>query len=515
MDKLREFCTEYSNGTANRVVVIGAGAAGLSALGALRRRGHSDVLLLEKDAALGGIWRQCDYPDLSIHTKSFSYRFYNFPAPSSRSEHATRQEILDYFQAYVNSFQLDKYILYRIRVTKIIYLEDDRIPHRCELHIEDEVMHTTHVIRCSYVICALGFTNAGTPNLPVLPGQKYFRGKQCHAIEVNEAMFNDIRERGSSVCLLGGGKSAYDLALQFTKRGLSQQITWIYEKFLWGLNYDFLYYSGWRELSKAAMNYHYYLYALRRQPDSINIRSMAQEIVKTGLLTNIDENNLNIHETRSAIYKPSEIALLRSSTKRVRTWAQSLGLQTISLENGSEVLADYVIYCTGFGRAGNLLSIERKAIDGRTSVADPRNQKMLYRGMIDANFPEIIFFAGEALFGQQLFGFSIAGEWVAQFIKKIEPHNRDALKRDVEFDDIAINGGVRPEFGYSWISNGSKSGGCGYLIGEASVRYLQQIFHDLGIDEGIVTNLYASLADQVGFEGLARRIEGQLRTALA
>src|SRR5262249_30874007 len=156
-------------------------------------------------------------------------------------------------------------------------------------------------------------------------------------------LLDKIKVLHANVCLLGAGKSAYDIALQFAKRGMCDNTTWIYKKFLWGLNYDFIY-SDSPDKHPLMEKHVKYQYLRRRLPDSILLDSLAEEIIPGVLFLNI-ESNLILHESRSAIYRPGEISELRSNTRRIKSSIRSLGEESLKLENGHEVDADYIICC--------------------------------------------------------------------------------------------------------------------------------------------------------------------------
>jgi putative flavoprotein involved in K+ transport len=62
-----------------RVVIVGGGASGLSAAGALARRGIESVVL-EQDAAIGGSWAR-RYERLHLHTMRMFSGLAGFPIP--------------------------------------------------------------------------------------------------------------------------------------------------------------------------------------------------------------------------------------------------------------------------------------------------------------------------------------------------------------------------------------------------------------------------------------------------
>ena len=513
--KIELFGRDYATESTCRVVVIGAGASGLAALGALRRQGFSDVLLLEQGDGIGGVWDTVNYPELEIHSKSYNYKFYNFPPPASRTEHATRQEVLDYFAAYVDAFDLRQYICLGHRVDKIVRMPHGEQCHRCEVHIQSSGCSGERVLKCSYVVCGLGFTNAGAPNFPVFSGQGSFSGTVVHSSSVTEDTLDKVASANQQVCLLGAGKSAYDIALLFRKRGLAKHLTWIYKKSLWGLNYDFIY-SNRPGKAQTVLQYYKYLYELRRSPASEEVAALAKAVVETELLLNIDGGAaLDPYQTRSAIYKPQELSALVESVQRVKSSIRSMTGRTVELENGETIEADLVICCTGHARAMNLPVIERQDVDGGMHKIDPREQPMLYRGMIDVELPELILFTGELLFSQQLFGFSLAAEWVGRYIAS-QGQARvqlSEMREQLAEDSQALNSGVDEEFKYSWISQGSLSKGHGYFIGEASMRYLKQVLYDLGIKGSSAVMLCMDPYSKVGFERISQQLASQVTAA--
>ena len=51
-----------------KLVIIGGGPAGLAAAASARAAGVEDILILERDARLGGILNQCIHNGFGLHT---------------------------------------------------------------------------------------------------------------------------------------------------------------------------------------------------------------------------------------------------------------------------------------------------------------------------------------------------------------------------------------------------------------------------------------------------------------
>jgi cation diffusion facilitator CzcD-associated flavoprotein CzcO len=96
-----------------KVVIIGSGGAGL--------------------AALGGVWATTRYPSLTIHSKSFNYRFHDLHPVASRGPSATREEILAYFAEFARDKGIADKIAYHRRIDRIVY-RSGRASDRCLFH---------------------------------------------------------------------------------------------------------------------------------------------------------------------------------------------------------------------------------------------------------------------------------------------------------------------------------------------------------------------------------------------
>ncbi len=81
-----------------RYCVIGAGAAGLSALQALKCTGH-EVSCFEREMRVGGHWNT-DYDALHLITSRSQTHFPGFPMPADYPHFPSRQQVADYIHAF-------------------------------------------------------------------------------------------------------------------------------------------------------------------------------------------------------------------------------------------------------------------------------------------------------------------------------------------------------------------------------------------------------------------------------
>ena len=85
-------------------IVIGAGLSGIAAAAALLKAGARDVLVLEKGASVGGVWRDCDYPGARCDIASALYSYspasgLSPPGWAWGHTYGSRDEILAYVRA--------------------------------------------------------------------------------------------------------------------------------------------------------------------------------------------------------------------------------------------------------------------------------------------------------------------------------------------------------------------------------------------------------------------------------
>src|SRR5437762_9783800 len=91
-------------------VIIGAGFAGLCLAMKLKRAGIDSFTILEKEAAIGGTWRDNVYPGAACDIPSFQYCF-SFEQRSDWSRKwAPQDEILEYVHHCAKKYDLLRHI---------------------------------------------------------------------------------------------------------------------------------------------------------------------------------------------------------------------------------------------------------------------------------------------------------------------------------------------------------------------------------------------------------------------
>ncbi len=179
--------------------VIGAGAAGLSALDVLTSRGHA-VDCFEKSDRVGGHWNT-DYEALHLITARDTTHFEDFPMPSDYPHFPRRDQIRDYIHAYAADRGHDARIQFGTEVVSVAPLDTDGPVGSAGWTV------TTSAGSDRYDGVLIANGHLWDPKIPEVPGT--FAGPQIHS----SAYTNTDDLAGQRVLVVGAGNSGCDLAV--------------------------------------------------------------------------------------------------------------------------------------------------------------------------------------------------------------------------------------------------------------------------------------------------------------
>lgn len=480
------------------MIIIGAGGAGLAVLSSMRSRGF-DAVILEKNTDIGGIWFDTHYSNLKLHSKSFNYCFIDFHAIKSKTENATRQEILSYMKEYVAEKKLSHHIYFNTRVVKIIR----KINKKCEVYAHNIDSNEQLRFECDIVICATGLTNSGAPHLPHFDNEEKFQGVIVHSSQFNQKMLDDVLVNQKKVVVLGAGKSSHNILVLLKK--IRENITWLYSKSMWSFSFEKIYHHKNKfSLYRLQLLYAYYLILLRlrRRFSKYNaiLRWLQKPLVNT-LFVNPLEHNADLFQNRRALMEKEELHYLRT-IKSIKSTIHLLNENSITLSNGSTLEADYIICATGYNQIANLPKIMIEKNNGITEEYDPTVRNFMYN-ILDLEMPEIAFFMTEVIYKQQLLSFSIAGQWLANFYQGTLPNKANS------FDYYAA---LMAKSRTKWhVPNRYLSNGATYSHEKSDINVLPLMLHDLALDKKLAKELLYSL-DKDAFDVVIQKIKNKLKT---
>lgn len=192
---------------ANRTAVIGAGSSGMVALKALVEAGVPTVCF-EKGDRVGGNWvfrnsngMSASYRSLHINTSRERMEYSDFPMPKHYPDFPHHSHIAEYFEAYVDHFDLRRHIRFSTGVARA----DRRDGGGWRLTLDDGSVEEFDAL----VVANGHHWDPRWPE-PAFPGSEDFPGVQMHA----HSFEDNTAWRDLSVLVVGMGNSAMDIAVE-------------------------------------------------------------------------------------------------------------------------------------------------------------------------------------------------------------------------------------------------------------------------------------------------------------
>lgn len=174
----------------NIAIVIGAGASGLAAAYALKKRGIP-VRIIEKSSHAGDAWYH-RHPQLHLNTHRHLSKLPGMAIPKSAGPFPSRDSIIQYLDDYAR--QLDAPIDYGVTVERINQSDLGWVIET------DKGVYTTH-----HVVVATGHDRV--PHIPYWEGHKQFEKEIIHAADLGDIS----RYQGKKILVVGAGNSGADV----------------------------------------------------------------------------------------------------------------------------------------------------------------------------------------------------------------------------------------------------------------------------------------------------------------
>jgi putative flavoprotein involved in K+ transport len=181
-----------------RVLVVGAGPAGLAAAACLARRGVR-ATVLDSGSAVGDSWRD-RYDRLHLHTPRRQSGLPGYPIPRALGRWVAKDDVATYLSDYARRHGIEP-------------------EHSVEVHRIDRdggeyaVSTSSGTRRASHVVLATGYMRV--PVVPPWPGAADFRGELLHASAYRSA----APYRGKRVLVVGTGNSGAEIAADLAEQG--------------------------------------------------------------------------------------------------------------------------------------------------------------------------------------------------------------------------------------------------------------------------------------------------------
>ena len=180
-----------------RIVVIGAGVAGITTAYVLQEAGFTDFTVLEKGGDVGGVWHWNHYPGLTCDVPSQIYQFGFAPKADWSRIWSSGPEIQRYHREVAERFGLMDRIELNTEVTGAIY--DDASGTWTVRLVGDDGVESE--LTADFVVCATGVLQ--NPSIPDIPGLDTFDGPVVHTARWDD----DLETDGKRVAVIGTGST--------------------------------------------------------------------------------------------------------------------------------------------------------------------------------------------------------------------------------------------------------------------------------------------------------------------
>ncbi|MFT4299732.1 MAG: NAD(P)/FAD-dependent oxidoreductase [Aeromicrobium sp.] len=178
-------------------VIVGAGFGGMGAAIALRHRGRSDLVILEREDDLGGTWHVNRYPGIAVDIPSSTYSYSFEPNPYWSRLYAPGAELKAYADHVAEKYRLRPLMRFGVTV------------ERAEWDDASAVWTVTQsdgtTVRARLLLTATGFLSQ--PRLPDIEGVESFGGTVIHTAKWNA----DHDLTGEDIAVIGTGATAVQL----------------------------------------------------------------------------------------------------------------------------------------------------------------------------------------------------------------------------------------------------------------------------------------------------------------
>ena len=185
-----------------RVIVIGAGMAGILTVIRLLKEGYQNFVVYEKSDRIGGTWRENTYPGIACDVPAHLYTYSFEPNPEWSQTFAPGREIQAYFERVARKYDVFRYVRFSESVDYCAF-ENGSWLVRTSQGREDNA---------KVLIAATGVLHH--PNVAQIDGLDTFRGTSFHSANWDHGVPLENKRVG----VVGTGSTAIQITTALAAR---------------------------------------------------------------------------------------------------------------------------------------------------------------------------------------------------------------------------------------------------------------------------------------------------------
>ena len=416
-----------------RILIIGAGSAGLCTAVQLRRAGFDDFVIVEKGEGVGGTWFWNQYPGAECDVQSHLYSFSFEPKTDWSRPFAGQQEILEYLNMVADKYDIRSRIRFNAAVERLEWQDDAGVWH---VDMADGSRYEAQV-----VVSAIGMFN----NIvwPSIPGIEDFKGSYWHSARWDQT--HDLT--GERVAVIGIAASAIQFVPEIAPLAgelklFQRTANWVVPKH--NTPYTEAELAHFRDHPEAVQENREAIYKVWNTLATFSDKKVLAEIEQSGLerLAEVADAEVRAKLTPnhpfgckrplfSDVYYP---VFNRDNVKLVTEDIAGITPTGIRTVDGVEHTVDTIIYSTGFYTTAYLTAFElrgRNGLDINDAWADGAQA---FLGMNTSGFPNLFMLYGpNTNQGSILYMLERQVEYVVRQIQHIDQNQLAWIdvKRDV------------------------------------------------------------------------------------
>ena len=478
-----------------KACVVGAGPAGIVTAKVLLENGF-DVTVFDKYQRVGGIWSpQGCYDGLANQA---SLRLFEFADLPNRLHYASAADSQRYLENYAGTFGVLDNLRPGTEVTAVRPVDGPGQPGASGWVVDSrpagEQAAPVRSDTFDYVAVASGAHHHA--QIPDLPGRELFGGTVVHSNTVRAGMFT-----GRNVVVVGGGKSALDLATRAAQEAASativqRKVNWMVpQRLVLGLvGYKWILLTRFGE----ALLPRYHDPACVRPVDRINerVKKALWRLIARDMLISTGQHRLPkqlrpahplpFHLAHAGVMPRGYVRALRRGRITAKVSAVEAYTGTgLRLATGEEVAAEVIVFATGHHKVVPFL-------DSTVRVHDPAGRLRLYRGIVPPGVDRLGFVGFRQVFNN-IMGVELTAHWLAG-------HFRAALRTSPGEQEMREAVDAR----LAWQEQVLPGSG-GYDFGPYDIHCADELLHDMGLPSRRAGNV---LAEYLLPGGVAHRYRG-------